>query len=191
LFDRIKSNRILKISIQVLLVLFFIESAVFQVVTIKNFNDFKYHNHFLDEGSILTFDELTDKKGGLYDISDDYCIKFNNVRSSDNNTIIDAVLVNTSGVNLSGVNFYIQSKTLTEEGRQKQAGHIPFSRKDFEDDDLCVDLKNQSVSDSDVYAAPGKPVMIQIAIKNHAITKDEVLLIRGYCKYIQYESQNM
>lgn len=186
LFDKIKNYSLLKKSILVLLVLFFIESIVFQVVVIIKFNDFQYHNHILDEGSILTYDELTDKKAGLFDISDDYCIKVSRVGRSGNNTIIDAILVNTSGVNLSGVHFYIQTRTLTDKGRQKQTGHMPFSRKDFEDDDLCTDLKNLSVNDINISIKPGKPETIQIVIKNYKISKDDILNIRGYCKYILY-----
>lgn len=183
---KIRNYSLLKKSILVLLALFFIESIVFQVVVIRKFKDFQYHNHIPDEGSILTYDELTDKKAGLFDISDDYCIKISRLRTSGNNTILDAILVNTSGVNLSGVHFYIQSSTLTDKGRQKQAVHMPFSRKDFEDDDLCTDLKNLSVSDVNISIKPGKPEAIQIVIRDFKISKNDILNIRGYSKYILY-----
>ena len=124
--------QIVKKTAPVLLALFILESIVFQVISIKKFNDFRYHNHILDDGTILTYNELTDKKGGLYDISDDYCIKFSRVRTANGNTIIEALLVNTSAVNLSGVHFYIQCKKLTEEGNVYRAMNTEFTRKNFD-----------------------------------------------------------
>lgn len=183
--------KIVKKSIRVLLVLFIIESIVFQVYVIKKISDMKFHSHILDEGSILTFDELIDKKGGLYDISDDYCMKFNRATSAGKNTLIDAVLVNTSGVNLSGINFEIYSRKLTEEGKKRQATHVPFSRKDFENDDYCTGRERLDARDVDVNAEPGKPAAIRIIIKNHVMAVDEIFLIRGNSKYVQYDSQNM
>ena len=55
--------QIVKKTAPVLLALFILESIVFQVISIKKFNDFRYHNHILDDGTILTYNELTDKKG--------------------------------------------------------------------------------------------------------------------------------
>ncbi len=65
-------------------------------------------------------------------------MKFNRVTSAGKNTLIDAVLVNTSGVNLSGINFEIYSRKLTEEGKKRQATHVPFSRKDFENEHYAI-----------------------------------------------------
>lgn len=174
----------------VILVLFFIESIVFQVLVIRKIGDMKFHSHILDEGSILTFNELIDKKAGLYDISDDYCMKFNRVTSAGKNTVIDAVLMNTSGVHLSGVNFDIYSRRLTEEGKKRQAMHVPFSRKDFENDDYCTGRESLDARDVDINTEPGKPAAIRIIIKNHAMTADEIFLIRGNSKYVQYDNRN-
>ena len=189
MFDKIRNNQLLRNSILVLLVLFFIESIIFQIAITIKFRNFQYHNHILDEGSILTFDDLTDKKSGLFDISDDYCAQFNRVRTAGSNTFIDAILVNTSGVNLSGVHFYIVRKKLTEDGKKRSTEDTAFTRKEFEDDDLCVDPEKLSVKDVEINVEPGIPKQIHIIIKNYKISEDDILLIRGYCKYIQFKDQ--
>lgn len=192
MLEKIKKNktRILKVMILIILILFIVELIVFQIVAIDEFSKFKNKSHLLDQGSILTFKNLVDKNSGLFDISDQFEIKFEKTSLIDRNTIIDALVINKTGVDLSGINFYIYSKTLTEKGKWQRDGLEFFSKADFENDELCTNWQILFTNDVDVFIESGKAKRVQIIIQNHSISQDEVIKIHGISKYMHYKIHN-
>lgn len=186
--DRFKNNK-LTVIIAVILVLFFIEVIIFQIITASKFRDLRYHNHDIDKGCIVAVNDLINKETGLYDLSDEYSIKFENFSLVGANTVIDALVINKSGVDLSGIRFYIYSKMLTPEGK-KHDGYR-FIKADFSNDGICVDWKQLSADDIDIVIKSGTAKKIKIVINNHLVSKDEILTIHGSSQYILYKSGDM